>query len=126
MKEVQLTKIFKKDPRSTILNKVISFLSLLLVSRISSEKKSQKLSKLALLPVLELEWLLVITKSLPLLLLKNVALSMTKEKKMKIGYAWKDQNSAKKLEDLLIKKQRRTFSSWELMFLEKLLEILKT
>jgi len=45
---------------------------------------------------------------------------------MKIGYAWKDQNSAKKLEDLLIKKQRRTFSSWELMFLEKLLEILKT
>jgi len=62
MKEVQLTKIFKKDPRSTILNKVISFLSLLLVSRISSEKKSQKLSKLALLPVLELEWLLVITK----------------------------------------------------------------
>jgi len=62
VKEVQLTKIFKKDPRSMILNKVILFLSLLLVSRISSEKKSQKLSKLALLPVLELEWLLVITK----------------------------------------------------------------
>jgi hypothetical protein len=34
---------------------------------------------------------------------ENVALSMTKEKKMKNAYAWKDQSSANMLEDLLIK-----------------------
>jgi hypothetical protein len=90
-------RVKQKIQKFMILKLEILHLSVLLELKTLSEKKFLLLSNNATKLVLELEWSLVITKSLQLLLPKSAVSFMT-VKKMSNAYVWKDLNSMNLLE----------------------------